>query len=162
MAEQDIWKDVRVMLEKEIEVYYTKRNEELNRKREADKEKTIKWLIKRLKKGPVAGGLRNSRDDGLPQYTWTFGDSALWNVEKKAIKMIQPVCALCGVNPTTEIHHIRPKHLQGRPLDPCNLIGLCENCHDEVHRRIDSGIQSVLNDSLDIPLSKNQKTLEGF
>lgn len=33
---------------------------------------------------------------------------------------------------------------------PENLVCLCVDCHDEVHRRINEGIRKVLVDSLDL------------
>lgn len=47
------------------------------------------------------------------------------------------------------MHHIRPRFLNGKN-HPQNLICLCRDCHDEVHRRIDAGIDEVLRNSLDL------------
>lgn len=60
-----------------------------------------------------------------------------------------PICRICGKRPTKEVHHIRPRFLKGTD-HPRNLIGLCLECHDEVHRKIDNGIQTALMESLDI------------
>ena len=143
----DMVTKMREVLDKSLEVFYTK-NVETNRKREEDKKKTIKWIIEGIMDGPIAGGVQGS-DTQDPEYSWTFG-SGVWEGEKKCIIIRDPVCRICGKNPAVEVHHIRPKHLKGSPTNPRNLIGLCLDCHDEVHRRIDQGIKQVISDSLDI------------
>lgn len=133
------WEDVRDMLEKEIEVYYVK-NDETNRKREENKAKYIEWIIDQMKRGvDIEHQLKK-----MPDFTWTFGDE--WPYIRKAMMMRYPNCALCG-KPTQEIHHVRPRFLKGDNV-PTNLIPLCFECHDEVHRRIDKGIQQVILDSI--------------
>lgn len=95
--------------------------------------------------------------------SWTFGDTYIWEGEKKCILIRDPICRICGKNPSVEVHHIRPKHLKGNPVHPGNLIGLCLECHDEVHRRIDKGIQKAIDESLEIEFAApKQKTLEGY
>lgn len=151
---------MREQLDKTLEVYYTK-NTETNKKREEEKKKTIAWIISETMMGAVKGGIQGS-DYNTPEYTWTFGTS-IWEAEKKCILIRDPVCRICGKNPSVEVHHIRPKHLKGNPVHPRNLIGLCLDCHDEVHRRIDKGIQRAIDDSLDIEFTApKQKTLEGY
>lgn len=46
-----------------------------------------------------------------------------------------------------EVHHIRPRYLRGKN-HPRNLVCLCTKCHDEVHRRIESGICDAIARSL--------------
>ena len=136
---------MREVLESTLEVYYTK-NTETNRKREEAKAKTINWIISETLAGPITRGVQG-HDTSNPEYTWTFGGE-IWTAEKKCILLRDPVCRLCGAKPSVEVHHIRPKHLKGNPEHPRNLIGLCMECHDEVHRRIDAGIQVAIVESL--------------
>lgn len=139
---------MRVQLDKAIEIYYTK-NPETNRKREEDKVKTIEWIIDGIMKGPIKGGVQG-QENQCPDYAYTFGSTHIWEGEKKCILIRDPICRVCGKKPSVEVHHIRPKHLKGNPIHPGNLIGLCLECHDEVHRRIDKGIQKVIDESLDV------------
>ena len=107
--------------------------------------------------GPKKGGvMRTDRD--LPDYCMWASD--LWEVHRIVIKIRDPVCRICGKNPTTEIHHIRPKHLKGSYYHPRNLIGLCTECHDEVHRKIDQGINDLIEPSISMSIENTQKTLE--
>ena len=136
---------MRDVLNESLEVYYTK-NLETNRKREEDKKKAIDWIISETLSGPTLSGVYGN-DTSNPDFTWTFGGE-IWEGEKRCILIRDPVCRICGVRPSVEVHHIRPKHLKGNPQHPRNLIGLCMRCHDEVHRRIDKGIQEAIDESL--------------
>ena len=139
------WEEVREMLEREIQVYYVK-NEETNRKRERDKEKYIQWIIDEMKGGiDLEHTLRS-----LPEFAWTFGDE--WQYIQKAMRMRYPNCAMCG-RPTQEIHHIRPRFLKGQNI-PSNLIPLCLECHDEVHRRLTANINKAIVDSIGEDVAK--------
>lgn len=151
--------EIRKILDEKLEVYYTKRNPELNKERERNKEKTIKWLISQYKLGPVKGGVIQT-DKDLPDYCIWYSD--LWEAHKAAIKLRDPLCRICNKNPTEEIHHIRPRFLNGSKLSPRNLIGLCRECHDEVHRNIDSNITKIIEESLAVPIDNAQRTLEGW
>lgn len=133
---------IREMLDGVFEVYYT-RNEDLNREREADKKATIDWLISEYRQGPALGGTRASR----PVFTYTFGTS-VWVGIKRMVLMCQPDCAICG-RPVKEVHHIRPKFLKGTD-HPRNVVGLCSECHDQVHRDIDLGIENLLKRTPDL------------
>lgn len=144
----DMEEKMRVQLDKTLEVFYTK-NVETNKKREEDKKKAIDWIVNTIMQGPVKGGIQGSSYNN-PDCSWTFGDSYIWEGEKKCILIRDPICRICGKNPSVEVHHIRPKHLKGNPIHPGNLIGLCLECHDEVHRRIDKGIQKAIDESLDV------------
>ena len=156
----EIEEKMREQLDKTLEVFYTK-NVETNKKREAEKEKAIEWIITNIMKGPIKGGVYGTEYNN-PDCAWTFG-SDIWKGEQKCILIRDPICRICGKKPSVEVHHIRPKHLKGNPTHPGNLIGLCLDCHDEVHRRIDNGIQKVVEESLDIDYTNpKQKTLEGF
>lgn len=153
MTEYD---EIKQILNEKLEVWYTKK-EEVNRERELKKQKTIKWLMEQYRLGPKKGGvMRTDRD--LPDYCMWASD--LWEVHKIVIKIRDPVCRICGKNPTTEIHHIRPKHLKGSYYHPRNLIGLCTECHDEVHLKIDQGINDLIESSISMSIENAQKTLE--
>lgn len=136
---------MRDVLNESLEVYYTKNNE-TNRQREENKKKTIDWIVSETLAGPILSGVQG-HDTSNPEYTWTFGGD-IWEGEKRCILIRDPICRICGVKPSIEVHHIRPKHLKGNPQHPRNLIGLCMECHDEVHRRIDAGIQAAITESL--------------
>ena len=136
---------MREVLNECLEVWYVK-NTETNKKREEDKRKTIEWIIAGVLAGPDLTGVRGSSESN-PEYIWTFG-SGVWKGEQRCILIRDPICRICGIRSAVEVHHIRPKHLQGNPDHPRNLIGLCMECHDEVHRRIDAGIQTAITGSI--------------
>jgi len=150
--------EIEQILNEKLQVYYTKK-EDVNRERELKKQKTIKWLMSQYRLGPQPGGVLKS-DRDLPDYC--FWGSDLWEIHKAVIKIRDPMCRICGKKPTVEIHHIRPKHLKGSYYHPRNLIGLCAECHDEVHRRIDQGINDIIESSLSIQIADCQRTLDGW
>lgn len=63
---------------------------------------------------------------------------------------VLPLCADCSkrgiIVPATEVHHVIPvESAAGDPsrmsrlaYDPCNLVSLCADCHDERHRAMRS------------------------
>ena len=138
---------IREVLDRTIEVYEV-RDPKVTAERYEHKRKSIEWMIQELRKGPIEGGtLADTSAD-----VWTFGGSE-WDALREAIRCLyDDKCAICG-QPAREVHHIRPKHLKGKN-HPRNLVLLCNDCHDEVHRKIDAGIQKVLEESLDIPKVK--------
>lgn len=150
------WQKVYEVLDRGIEVYEVRRNPELNIERHKKKEKAIEWIMAELKKGPMQGGtLADTCND-----IWLFGTDE-WIAIRDAVRIIYDgKCAICG-KPAIEVHHIRPKHLNGKN-HPRNLILLCNDCHDEVHRKIVSGIQMVLEKSLEIPKRADSVTLEAY
>lgn len=150
------WEEISEQLSADIQVFYTK-NDETNRKREYAKKRTIKWIIDRMKKGPQLGGTRLD----LPEFTLTFGE--LWPVIRRAMALKYPKCYLCGKAPTEEIHHIRPRQYGGKN-DPCNLMALCKKCHDEVHRRIEAGVDEAISRALReaMPIDTVWKRLDSY
>lgn len=142
-------KKVFEILDRTIEVYEV-RDPKVTAERYAKKKKSIEWIMQELRKGPIQGGTLSDTDSNV----WGFGGSE-WDAVRDAIRcMYDDKCAICG-QPAREVHHIRPKHLNGRN-HPRNLILLCNDCHDEVHRKIDAGIQKVLEESLEIkPLNRD-------
>ena len=147
---------IRQALDKKLEVWEV-RNPEVNKKRYKEKEQAIQWTIGELRHDPIKGG---TMADVPYEFFHTFGVSSEWAAIHDAVLIRDDnKCRLCG-GPAEEVHHIRPRHLQGKN-HPRNLISLCRNCHDEVHRRILDGIQHTLEDSLDFK-PKVVTSLEGF
>lgn len=138
------WKKVWEILDRTIEVYEV-RDPKVNEERYLNKKRAMDWIMKELKKGPIEGGTLADTAESI----WNYGTSE-WDAMRDAIRCIyDDRCAICG-KPAREVHHIRPKHLKGKN-HPRNLILLCNDCHDEVHRKIDDGIAQLLKDSLNIP-----------
>lgn len=50
-------------------------------------------------------------------------------------------CMCCG-GYASEVHHIRPRQFGGGD-HPRNMMPLCKDCHDEIHRRIDRAFPDV-------------------
>lgn len=144
--------DVEKILDRWLEVYEVRdprENEERYRKKRA----TIKWIMSELEKGPIEGGTISD----LPDFTWGFG-SSVWDALRESIRVLyHDKCVICS-RPAREVHHIRPKHLKGKN-HPRNLILLCNECHDEVHRKIDESITQVCKDSLKV-LPKREQNLD--
>lgn len=149
--------EIRKVLESTLTVFKTKR-EEVNEMREHQKRLAVEYLLAEVMKGPIEGGTMADCSSACS----TFG-SDVWNALEKAILIRDPMCRICGQRESREVHHIRPRHLKGKD-HPRNLIGLCLECHDEVHRRIDRGIQDVLESSLGIRIMpmRNQPDLTSF
>ena len=141
--------EIRKVLESTLKVFKTKR-QEVNETREKQKKVAVEYLLEEILKGPIAGGTMADCSTACH----TFG-SDVWAALEKAILIRDPMCRVCGQRESREVHHIRPRHLKGQD-HPRNLIGMCLECHDEVHRRIDRGIQDLLEGSLDIPLENTQ------
>lgn len=83
----------------------------------------------------------NSRDKYWAKYYQCKG----WDMLRNQVRIEEPLCQIClqegRVTPTTEIHHIAPfgrgftqKERFEMLLDRNNVIGLCSECHDKVHR----------------------------
>lgn len=90
-------------------------------------------LVSELMKGPITGGLRKE----IPIENMFGSDE--WQGLRRGVMLRDPICRICGERPTKEVHHIRPRYLGGKN-HPRNLIGLCLECHDEVHRYIEYGL----------------------
>jgi hypothetical protein len=48
------------------------------------------------------------------------------------------MCAVCNRLHGVQVHHIKPRNLGGTD-DASNMIPLCPNCHDEVHKGYEKG-----------------------
>lgn len=151
--------EIRKVLESTLTVFKTKR-EEVNEMREHHKKLAVDYLLTEIMKGPLSGGTMAE-----PSSVCAMFGSDVWSALEKAILIRDPKCRICGQRESREVHHIRPRHLKGKD-HPRNLVGLCLECHDEVHRRIDRGIQDLLEGSLGIPpgtaQDENQSSLADF
>ena len=150
---QDVRMDIMSVLQNTLKVYKVK-DEEVNKSREYTKQKAIDYLMRELMKGPIKGGTMSE-----PSSVCSLFGSDLWTALQRAVLIRDEYCMICHHRPSKEVHHIRPRHLKGKD-HPRNLIGLCLECHDEVHRRIDSGIQRELESSLEIDISMKQTKLD--
>lgn len=147
---------IRRILDKKLEVWEV-RDLKVTAERYKKKDQAIQWTIGELRLDPIKGG---TMADVPYEFFHMFGSASEWAaLHDSVIVRDDNKCRLCG-GPAEEVHHIRPRHLQGKN-HPRNLISLCRNCHDEVHRRILDGIQHTLEDSLDFK-PKVVTSLEGF
>ena len=144
MTGEPNWKEIEEFLRRNLPVNELKRNPEATRERERQRDETVRWTVSELMKGPILGGTAQDIDS----QGWMFG-SYYWESVKRAVILRDPVCRICGKRPTMEVHHIRPRFLNGKD-HPRNLVGLCFECHDEVHRAIDRGIKEALEQSLNV------------
>lgn len=145
--------EIRKVVDATLQAYHVK-NEDINRSRELRRQKAVDYLVDEVLKGPIVGGTMAE-----PSSVCSMFGSDVWSALQKAVLIRDGMCMICGQRPSAEVHHIRPRHLKGKD-HPRNLIGLCLECHDEVHRIIDDGIQSVLESSLKINLPKFQMRLD--
>ena len=51
-----------------------------------------------------------------------------WQKLREAILARDPTCRHCGLAPSTDVDHIKPKR-DGGSDHPANLQGLCHRCH---------------------------------
>jgi hypothetical protein len=156
MEETVDWTEIKTYLERNLEVYHLKRNPEENERRDREHAQAIAWTVEQMKEGPMPGGTNMD----ITREGWTFG-SSYWDAVQGAIRLRDPMCRICGVRPTREVHHIRPRFLKGSD-HPRNLVGLCFECHDEVHRAIDRGIRQTLEGSLGVTVPIQAVTLDDF
>lgn len=146
---------MREIMDSSIQFYHRKNDDAWNDHREFKRQKAIDTMLEELLKGPMEGGTMAP----LPAICSDFG-TMTWTALQSAVLLRDEMCMICGQKPSKEVHHIRPRHLKGHD-HPRNLIGLCLDCHDEVHRKIDEGIQKVCEESLHIrPVNKFQTTLD--
>lgn len=155
IAVKDDRLSIQNVLENNLEVYIVK-NEEINEQRRQIKKRAVEYLMEQLALGPIKGGTM-----APPSAVCEMFGMDVWKALQKAVLIRDEMCMICHQKPSEEVHHIRPRHLKGKD-HPRNLIGLCKTCHDEVHRRIDAGIQTVCEDSLDFEpfIDRNQTKLE--
>lgn len=146
---------IRESIDQSLDFYHRKNDEAYNAMKESKRCKAVDWIVDEIMKGPYQGGTMAT----IPEWVEDFGSSQLWISLQAAIMIRDPVCRICGQKVSKEVHHIRPRHLKGHD-HPRNLIGLCLDCHDNVHRCIDDGIQDLLDRSMSIRPQKYQKSLD--
>ncbi len=146
----------RKALDESLEVYLTKRPE-INEERQREKERVVAWTVSEIQKGWLPEG--SSAE--LPQMTW---HTDYWKgVREAVLAFYGHRCAACG-REAEEVHHIRPRELRGKD-QPRNLMPLCKECHDEIHRRLDSAMEYAIASTTTVALSMGrmrQTTLEGY
>lgn len=79
---------------------------------------------KHAQKGYVPRAGHKGRGHGRP-----------WLRLSRALRANHPLCQVCNVRPSTEVHHIVKwsDSVEGR-LDPRNLIACCRPCHEVMER----------------------------
>lgn len=69
------------------------------------------------------------------EYRQEYLSSEHWQQLSGKIKDKYPFCQRCGINPSTQVHHIRYRNLVD--VRPHDLLALCDACHWMVHKAID-------------------------
>ena len=59
----------------------------------------------------------------------------IWRKARNEYKKYHPICECCLVAEATEVHHIIPI-CEGGKHDKNNLMAVCRECHDEIHRKM--------------------------
>lgn len=102
------------------------------------------WIKKEKKK--VYKSIKERSDKDIQKIYQT----KTWRELRKAYLMQHPLCEMClgkdVVKPTQEIHHkvpistgTTPEEMMDIAFDSNNLIGLCKECHHEIHKEMKSG-----------------------
>jgi hypothetical protein len=83
------------------------------------REPTNKWASKPERKGSAHTGTHSNAMRAL----------------SRNIRANHPMCEVCEVRPSTEVHHKRKwsESVHGR-LDPRNLLAVCRECHELVEK----------------------------
>ncbi len=59
--------------------------------------------------------------------------SGSWSRLSKALRQNHPLCQVCGVLPSEQVHHVVPVQVDRRlMLDPRNLVVCCRACHEKL------------------------------
>ena len=66
-----------------------------------------------------------------------------WEKLSKYYRRMHPICERCDdagrTTPSDHVHHVVPVLIDpSRKYDLANLVALCQACHTEIHREIDS------------------------
>lgn len=62
------------------------------------------------------------------EHRWVYA-SVAWRRLREVILSASPICVSCGREWATEVDHIVPMALGGKPFDADNLQPLCRSCH---------------------------------
>lgn len=80
---------------------------------------------------------------GKNKEIWDLYNTTRWKNLRKWKLMTNPLCECCLKALTEEVHHIQPistgetqEEREQLAYNPSNLIGLCKECHDEIHRKL--------------------------
>lgn len=58
-----------------------------------------------------------------------------WKKIRNEYIKYHPVCEVCQIKESSEVHHIVPIS-EGGKHDKGNIMAVCRECHDEIHRRM--------------------------
>lgn len=82
---------------------------------------------------------QNKRYDDERGNASARGYDALWQKVRLRYLQRNPLCELCLqkdiIRPSTLVHHIKPIREGGDRLRVNNLMALCVNCHEIIHKR---------------------------
>lgn len=57
-----------------------------------------------------------------------------WKRLSMVLRARHPVCQQCGLDLTTEVHHVTPiEQAPHLAFEPSNLLCLCRQCHQQQH-----------------------------
>lgn len=67
-------------------------------------------------------------------------NSKAWRIVRVMVLARDPICRICGQQPSTDVDHVTPLADGGAPLDMANLQGACHEDHsrktrEEIERR---------------------------
>lgn len=57
----------------------------------------------------------------------------LWDLLSKKIRKERPMCELCHIKPSTQVHHIFSRRFKATMFDEDNLLAICNGCHMKAH-----------------------------
>lgn len=63
------------------------------------------------------------------------GAGVAWKTIRARVLSEEPTCRACGVNASTEVHHVTPR-AQGGTHERSNLAGVCAPCHRRLTTRV--------------------------
>lgn len=64
-----------------------------------------------------------------------FYASARWLATRNHVLRGNPICQICNHNVSTIAHHVIPRKQDAtKELEITNIIGVCNGCHERVHK----------------------------
>lgn len=64
------------------------------------------------------------------------GHGRPWQRLSRLLRANSPFCQVCGVRPSTEVHHRVKWHQDAsKRLDPRNLVPCCRECHERLEAK---------------------------
>lgn len=73
--------------------------------------------------------MRKKKRNGSKRYGRT------WRKVRNEYIKYHPYCEMCLTAEASEVHHIIPIS-EGGKHDKSNIMAVCRECHDEIHRRM--------------------------